>query len=55
MKKHTTIQMKKDVYNLLKEHCKEQRRSISGYVEYLVLESLKKPMPDKVLRVKQST
>lgn len=51
MNKYTTIQMQKEVYDILKSYCKEKRKSISGFVEYLVLQNLKHSKPVDVLKV----
>ena len=55
MTKNTTIQIKKEVHNMLKEYCNEQRRSLSGFVEKLILDHIKQSKYDKkskVLKVK---
>ena len=58
MNKYTTIQVDMETHNKLKQYCKDNGYSISGFVRKLVLENIskdylgKKPDPSKVLRVK---
>lgn len=54
MRKYTTIQIKKDLYEELHHYCAEKGYTKSGLIESLIKEKLHqptKPNPQNVLRV----
>jgi hypothetical protein len=40
MKKYTTIQMERDLYDMVKPYCKENGYTISGYIHRLILKDM---------------
>jgi hypothetical protein len=51
IRKYTTIQLDREIHTLLKNYCKANRRSLSGYVEMLILTSLKSLDTTNTLKV----
>jgi metal-responsive CopG/Arc/MetJ family transcriptional regulator len=51
MKKYTTIQIKKELYEELHHYCAERGYTKSGLIESLIKEKIKQPKPVNVLRV----
>jgi len=51
MRKYTTIQVKKELYEELCEYCSEHGYKKSGLIETLIKERIRQPKPQNVLRV----
>lgn len=51
MRKYTTIQIKKELYEELCTYCAERGYTKSGLIESLIKEKINQPKPVNVLRV----
>jgi hypothetical protein len=50
--KYTTVQIKKETHELLKQYCEEHGHSITRLIEVLIKQRIQQPKPTNVLRVK---
>jgi hypothetical protein len=50
--KYTTLQIKKETHELLKQYCEEHGHKLSGLVESMIKQRIQQPKPTNVLRVK---